>query len=198
MKNKDTLLDVFGDADEKFIPALTSGKKKNSILKWAALGGVCAAVIIACTIAFPIINHKHQNTVIDSTGEQNINSSEADIALEQDDINIYYLDGTEIKSVSEFLPCAPKYIFESWKSYNHIGSEVQLINVKCSNNGTEGSDSSVAYYQAGDYFILNITVSANLRDYYDTVPEDKLLESLKLTMISYLNIDIDEYNLILE
>ena len=115
-----------------------------------------------------------------------------------DNINIYYLDGTEMKSVSEFLPCAPKYIFESWKSYNHIGSEVQLINVNCDNNGTEGSDSSVAYYQAGDYFTLNITVSANLKDYYDTMPEIKLLESLKLTMTSYLNIEIDEYNLILE
>ena len=115
-----------------------------------------------------------------------------------DNINIYYLDGTEMKSVSEFLPCAPKYIFESWKSYNHIGSEVQLINVNCDNNGTEGSDSSVAYYQAGDHFTLNITVSANLKDYYDTMPEIKLLESLKLTMTSYLNIEIDEYNLILE
>ena len=103
-----------------------------------------------------------------------------------------------MKSVSEFLPCAPKYIFESWKSYNHIGSEVQLINVNCDNNGTEGSDSSVAYYQAGDHFTLNITVSANLKDYYDTIPENKLLESLKLTMTSYLNIEIDEYNLILE
>lgn len=55
MKNKDILLDVIGDADENLVPELTAKKKKSSILKWTALGGVCAAVI-ACVIALPKTN----------------------------------------------------------------------------------------------------------------------------------------------
>ena len=47
MKNKDILLDVIGDTDEKLVPELTAKKKKSSIFKWTALGGVCAAVAIA-------------------------------------------------------------------------------------------------------------------------------------------------------
>lgn len=53
MKNKDILLDVIGDTDEKLVPELTAKKKKSSIFKWTALGGVCAAVIIGCVVLLP-------------------------------------------------------------------------------------------------------------------------------------------------
>lgn len=53
MKNKDILLDVIGDTDEKLVPELTAMKKKSSIVKWSALGGVCAAVIIGCAVLLP-------------------------------------------------------------------------------------------------------------------------------------------------
>ena len=53
MKNKDILLDVIGDTDEKLIPELTAKKKKSSFVKWSALGGVCAAVIIGCVVLLP-------------------------------------------------------------------------------------------------------------------------------------------------
>ena len=53
MKNKDILLDVIGDTDEKLVPELTAKKKKSSIIKWTALGGVCAAAVIACIAILP-------------------------------------------------------------------------------------------------------------------------------------------------
>lgn len=53
MKNKDILLDVIGDTDEKLVPELTAKKKKSNIVKWSALGGVCAAVIIGCVVLLP-------------------------------------------------------------------------------------------------------------------------------------------------
>ena len=53
MKNRQILLDVIGDTDEKLIPELTAKRKPNRILKWAAVGGVCAAAVIACVIVFP-------------------------------------------------------------------------------------------------------------------------------------------------
>ena len=53
MKNKDILLDVIGDTDEKLVPELTAKKKNSSIFKWTALGGVCAAAVIACVALLP-------------------------------------------------------------------------------------------------------------------------------------------------
>lgn len=53
MKNKDILLDVIGDTDEKLVPELTVKKKKSNIVKWSALGGVCAAAVIACIAILP-------------------------------------------------------------------------------------------------------------------------------------------------
>lgn len=50
MNNKDTLLDVIGDTDEKLIPELTEKSKKKSVVKWAALGGGLAAAAVACAI----------------------------------------------------------------------------------------------------------------------------------------------------
>ncbi|MBQ1412847.1 MAG: hypothetical protein IIY93_06635 [Clostridia bacterium] len=56
MKNRDILLDVIGDTDEKLIPELSTKRKPNRILKWAAVGGVCAAAVIACVMVFPKIS----------------------------------------------------------------------------------------------------------------------------------------------
>lgn len=53
MKNRDILLDVIGDTDEKLIPELSPKRKPKRFLQWAAVGGVCAAAVIACVIVFP-------------------------------------------------------------------------------------------------------------------------------------------------
>ncbi len=53
LKNRELLLDVIGDTDEKLIPELSPKRKPNRILKWAAVGSVCAAAVIACVIVFP-------------------------------------------------------------------------------------------------------------------------------------------------
>lgn len=51
MKNKDILLDVIGDTDEKLIPELSAERKKSRIIKWSVFGGgICAAAVIACAV----------------------------------------------------------------------------------------------------------------------------------------------------
>lgn len=59
MKNKDILLEAIGDTDEKLIPDLTAKKKKRSILKWTALGGVCAAAVL-CAVMLPKFGQDHK------------------------------------------------------------------------------------------------------------------------------------------
>lgn len=54
MKNKDILLDVIGDIDEDLIPELSSvKKKKNRTIKRTAIGGICAAAVIAGVLLLP-------------------------------------------------------------------------------------------------------------------------------------------------
>lgn len=52
MKNKEILLDAIGETDEKLVPELTAKKKRSSIIRWTALGGVCAAAAAVGCIAF--------------------------------------------------------------------------------------------------------------------------------------------------
>ena len=53
IKNREILLDVIGDTDETLIPELSTKRKPNRVLQWAAVGGVCAAAVIACVMVFP-------------------------------------------------------------------------------------------------------------------------------------------------
>lgn len=60
MKNRDILLDVIGEADEKLIPEPCSKKKKSRIIRWTAIGGsICAAVLVAC-FAFSRMNKNQE------------------------------------------------------------------------------------------------------------------------------------------
>ena len=68
MKNKDILLDVIGDTDEKLVPDLTV--KKNSILKRTILGGVCAAAVIAGITILPKAWNDTEITPSDNIGSK--------------------------------------------------------------------------------------------------------------------------------
>ena len=59
--------------------------------------------------------------------------SDEDTALEQDNVNIYYVDKENIEYKTEFLPLSPKYIFAFWKYYNKIGEEVTLNDIHIKN-----------------------------------------------------------------
>ena len=138
--------------------------------------GIGVSVAACFVILFGVLmwHVLSSNNITDNSGESSSESSDSysrDIEIEHDNIDIYYLDNNEIKCVSEFLPCDPQVIFESWKSHNGIGDEVKLIKVKIDNNGTEYSDSSIAHYSAGDYYSYNAFITANLKDYYNTIPE---------------------------
>lgn len=121
--------------------------------------------------------------------------SDEDTALECDNINIYYIKNNETLCVTEYMPMKPKYVFLFWKYYNGIGDNVELINVKIENNGTENDDSLAANYIAGDKYIMNVTVTANLRDYFEILPEEELINTLKRSLTEYSGDDIAEFNL---
>lgn len=194
---KEEFYEMLGDLDESKVKSAEKAPIKKAKTKWIGYG-LSAAACVGLIIGTGIWYNHSKNPTPNNTSSLNDDSSEVDIAIEQDNVNIFYLEGDNIQSVSEFLPCDPKIIFNSWKSHNGIGDEVQLIEVKIENNGTESVDSLVASYTAGDKFIMNVKITKNLQNYYEGKSEEKLIESLKQTLTGYSDIDFDEFNLIFE
>lgn len=88
MNNKDILLDMIGETDEKLVPGLTTKRKKNNMIRWTALGGVCAAAI-ACAVILPNVGGDKNpivaaNSLSDSTDSTDNASSVGDTANSSD------------------------------------------------------------------------------------------------------------------
>lgn len=187
---KEQFYELLGDIDEKTVRTAENPpvRKKYTWLKYTVSLVACSALIIS--IGFSLKNRGHHQ-IIEST----IDTSEQAVALEHDNINVYYVNNNELLAVSEYLPCSPDEVFRAWKKANNIGNEVELIKVEIKSNGTESSDSFTAGYTVGDKFIMEVTVTENLKDYYSVISEDKLLESLQLSLTGYHNIRFDEYHI---
>lgn len=134
-------------------------------------------------------------------GGNDVNSAEngnPETAIRYDDIEICFVDGDKIISESEFLPCIPEEIFGIWKQKNGIGDDVRFISVTINSNGVETELNGSIGYEAGDYFVYNLTISADIENYYDSTDSNLLLESLERTMTGFSDIEYDEFNLILK
>lgn len=122
------------------------------------------------------------------------------------DIWIYYVDGNEIKR--ELVPKSGTSFstrFSLWKTKNGIGEEVKLItgeivDIAATETYSEVNGIGIITYTPGNKFVCNIVVSANLQDYFETIDSEKLLESLKKTMLygRESGIKCEEYNLTFE
>ncbi len=185
---KEQFYELLGDIDEETVKASEKSliKKKYMWIKYVVSFAACFALILG--IGLKLIN---RNKPLPESST--INTSEQAVALERDNINVYYVNNNELLNVSEYLPCSSEEVFKAWKKANNIGNEVELIKVEIKNNGTESNDSFTANYTVGDSFVMEVTVTKNLKNYYSVIPEDKLLESLQLTLTGYHNIHFDEY-----
>ena len=195
---KEEFFELIGDIDETAISAAETPPAKSA--RWRIWPAIAAAACLAVAVGAVFMFAGKDSTEIpkDTPQQEGYDYSNADIAIESDDVKIFYLDEDKIVSTTEYLACDPKDIFTSWKAHNGIGDEVELIKVRIEDNGTDSVDDKTATHTVGDYFILNVTVSEGLKSYYSSLPEDKLLESLRLTMTGYGFIDFNEYHLIFE
>ena len=203
---KEKFFELMGEIDEEKVKAAEAApikKRKARLIRIGLSAAACAGIIIGAVVWAgrsdnTALKHNESSTENDSNINYNENDSDTAIDLEYDDISIYYIKDGELQSETEYLPCSPKDIFEVWKKKNGIGDDVALINVKIENNGTEKVDSLIASYTVGDRFIYNITVTASLKNYFDTLPKEKLEKSLELTLTSYDDMEFDEFNIIYE
>ncbi len=183
------------------VPTVFSGKKST-----APESSVNETASETESETYAVPDTPPQNTTPTGGSTANTSSSNSSTALTtailNDNVTVYYVTENGIESEEIFLPHTPEDVFSAWKAKNGIGDEVKLIKTEIKDNSTtessEKDGSKVITHTIGDYFILNITVSKSLENYYPSHGEELLCESLKKTMAGYNGIEFDEYYLYLE
>ena len=193
----DDILDAIGAVDDKCVERAKKNQKSKRRGLWITVGAAAACLALVLMMlsiqSFIGVGGEVNNAAPPANGMETVTVEK--------DVWIYYVDGAEIRKESEYLPCVAKDVFHAWKVKNKIGNDVEFIEVKIDSNGTteisEFNGEKIAQHKAGDSFVYNITISAELQKYYHDTDSELLLESLKQTMTGYLDMEFDGYNLIL-
>ena len=102
-------------------------------------------------------------------------------------ISIYYLgeDGIAVEQ-TEWLSIQD--VFNTWRDLNGLGEDVEFINqfLICSAD----DPTSVT--------VVNLWISNEIENYYETVDKELLLRSLALTMTEYFDVPEDKFLLSLQ
>ena len=222
--NAHNLLEIIGESPEEYLEDAKHPHKQKTPawVKWGS--AVAACLILAISVVTVTQFFRHGNMAQDNasmagdtaekgtipedgagqsgvTGDSE-SSTDTEMAIERGNIAIYYVTESGLKTETIELEFTATTVFEAWKEANGIGADVQLISCHIEDNSsmtTHGTgEDAVVEHKLGDYFILNITVSKTLENYYDAVDPVLLLESLEKTMTGYSDIEYDEYHLTLE
>lgn len=176
--------------------ALRKKKVKNKApiwMKWSSIAVACCVMLILATfiIQYIPVSYNLDYSYTGSNGE--------DTYILDENVWIYYVDGSNIKRERVSLPCTAENVFITWKHLNDIGDDIVFVSCKIESNGMESGSSfdgeNVDNYKQGDYFVLNILITGNLKDYAKDENYSKLIESLKRSMTEYSNINFDEVNI---
>ncbi len=201
----DELLDAFENIDDIYIKEAKMPRKPV----WKIMGVIAASITLVLLLGqlSPFLRNSNMNSHSTQNQEGNqemVHFKEPDLLPENDeeifapdmgveedealylgDIWIYFVDGNEIKKelVRKINPSFSNR-FSLWKEKNGIGDEVELIKAYIDDlEATTSEKNGIATYIPGNYFVCYITVSANLKNYFSDIDSEKLLESLKQTMI---------------
>ncbi len=197
MKEK-RLLNELGNVNDDFIEQ-AKPKLKNSRKKlYAIIGSVTAAAAVFVAV-FATGNGLLKNVDNDFNNSSSAitNESTNEKALAYSNINIYYLNGSSTEKTTKYLPCDAKVIFSEWKKLNSIGDDVRFIKCFINSNGKEEINESTVGYIVGDKATLELTISSDIKKYYEKHGEEPLLSSLKKTFTEYSGFCTD-YKLIIE
>lgn len=192
----DDILDAIGNVDETCVKKAKEKKKLNKKV-WFTVGSLAACAVLVFCLPF-IFSSGFLNDSI-TTGSP---APDGETAIEYKDVWIYYVKEDSLEREMQYLPIKASEIFYSWKQENGIGDEVVLIDYRIESDSTtstsEFDDEGVVKHELGDYRILNVTVSKNIEEYYNTIDSELLLESLKQTMTGYIGLEFEEYHIFFE
>ncbi|MBR6420777.1 MAG: hypothetical protein IKS42_10615 [Oscillospiraceae bacterium] len=189
---KENFYTLLGELDGELIcsAAHPPAKRRSAVLlRWAAAAACVCLIAAGAVLRYAAGRAKPPAE----------DSSAAETAVESGAVSIYYTEGGEIVSRTEYLPLTPQAVFNCWREANGIGEEVRLLHTEIRSNGTEyTAGESAAGYSVGDTFTYCITVSKELAQYCTGAENDPLPESLKRTMTGYGYINYSEFILNLE
>lgn len=194
MKEK-RLLDELGNVNDDFIEQAKPKIKNNRKKLYAVIGSVAATAAVFVAV-FATGNGLLKNADNDFNNSSSAITNET-TALAYSNINIYYLNGSSTEKTTKYLACDPKVIFSEWKKLNNIGDDVRFIKCFINSNGKEKINESTATYIVGDKATLELTISSDIKKYYEKHGEEPLLSSLKKTFTEYSDFCTD-YKLIIE
>lgn len=197
MKEK-RLLNELGNVNDDFIEQAKPKTKNNRKKLYAAISAAAATAAVFVAV-FAVGNGLLKNVDNDFNNSSAAISNEStnETTLEYRNIDIYYLNGTSTKKASKYLACDPKVIFSEWKKLNNIGDDVRFIKCFINSNGKEKINESTATYIVGDKATLELTISSDIKKYYEKYGEEPLLSSLEKTFTEYSDFCTD-YKLIIE
>lgn len=193
MKEK-RLLNELGNVNDDFIEQAKPKTKNNRKKLYAAISAAAATAAVFVAV-FAVGNGLLKNADNDFNNSSSVITN--DTALAYSNINIYYLNGSSTEKTSKYLACDPKVIFSEWKKLNSIGDDVRFIKCFINSNGKEKINESTATYIVGDKATLELTISSDIKKYYEKHGEEPLLSSLKKTFTEYSDFCTD-YKLIIE
>lgn len=197
MKEK-RLLNELGNVNDEFIEQAKPKTKGNRKKLYAVIGSVTAAAAVFVAV-FAVGNGflKNVDNDFNNSSAAISNESTNETTLEYRNIDIYYLNGTSTEKASKYLACDPKVIFSEWKKLNSIGDDVRFIKCFINSNGKEEISESTAAYIIGDKATLELTISVDIKKYYEKYGEEPLLSSLEKTFTEYSDFCTD-YKLIIK
>lgn len=197
MKEK-RLLNELGNVNDEFIEQAKPKTKDNRKKLYAVIGSVTAAAAVFVAV-FAVGNGflKNVDNDFNNSSAAISNESTNETTLEYRNIDIYYLNGTSTEKASKYLACDPKVIFSEWKKLNSIGDDVRFIKCFINSNGKEEISESTAAYIIGDKATLELTISVDIKKYYEKYGEEPLLSSLEKTFTEYSDFCTD-YKLIIK
>lgn len=197
MKEK-RLLNELGNVNDGFIEQAKPKTKNNRKKLYAAISAAAATAAVFVAV-FAVGNGflKNVDNDFNNSSAAISNESTNETTLEYRNIDIYYLNGTSTEKASKYLACDPKVIFSEWKKLNNIGDDVRFIKCFINSNGKEEISESTAAYIIGDKATLELTISEDIKNYYEKYGEEPLLSSLKKTFTEYSDFCTD-YKLIIE
>lgn len=197
MKEK-RLLNELGNVNDDFIEQAKPKTKNNRKKLYAAISAAAATAAVFVAV-FAVGNGflKNVDNDFNNSSAAISNESTNETTLEYRNIDIYYLNGTSTEKASKYLACDPKVIFSEWKKLNNIGDDVRFIKCFINSNGKEEISESTAAYIIGDKATLELTISEDIKNYYEKYGEEPLLSSLKKTFTEYSDFCTD-YKLIIE
>lgn len=173
----DDILDAIGEVDEALVRGAKEVRGSHKTL-WVTLGSLAACLLILFMYPIVFISMKGASSADPgSDGEADSISSISIYYLGEDGIAV---DQTEWLSIQE--------VFNTWRDLNGLGEDVRFIS----------QSFIVSTDDPATVTVVNLWISDEIENYYDTMDKELLLRSLTLTMTEYFDITEDDFLLTLQ